>query len=198
MVVVVLTPLVYLYTKRLGIYGVALLCLLWFVGWWIEVPGFGKSAFFFFTAGAWLSINKRNLALEAERFKYLAFTLYPLLVVANTLTQESGYSSLIHHFGILIGVLFWLNVGVSSIRTTVVATARCNAIKAASLAGFNHMNEKFLIGVTSQGLWTAKTKKEDLERNLLGVITVVLMGLGLYYVLRRFLPSFTNAITGGR
>jgi hypothetical protein len=136
--------------------------------------------------------------LEAERFKYLAFTLYPLLVVANTLTQESGYSSLIHHFGVLIGVLFWLNVGVSSIRTTVVATARCKAIKAASLAGFNHMNEKFLIGVKSQGEWTAKTKKEALERNLLGTITVVLMGLGLYYVLRRFLPSFTNVITGGR
>jgi hypothetical protein len=30
------------------------------------------------------------------------------------------------------------------------------------------------------------------------VITVVLMGLGIYYLLRKLTPSFTNLITGGR
>jgi fucose 4-O-acetylase-like acetyltransferase len=198
MVLVVLTPLVHVYIKRLRLYGVVLLCLLWFFGWWIKVPGFSATAFFFFTAGAWLSVNKRNLALEAAKLKYLAFTLYPLLVVVDLLTRGCELNFCVHHLCILVGILFWLNVGVSSIRTTVITTAKYKATKAASLVGFNHINEKFLMGTESQGEWTVKTKNDAAARNLLGTITVVLIGLGLYYVLRRFLPSFTNIITGGR
>jgi fucose 4-O-acetylase-like acetyltransferase len=178
MVLIVLTPLVHVYVRKLKVYGVVLLCLLWFLGWWwINIPGFSGVATFFFTAGAWFSLNKRNLALEAEKVKYLSFALYPLLAVADLLTKGSEFNFCAHNLGILVGILFCLNIGLSSIRTTVITTAKYKATKAASLAGFNHINEKFLIGVKSQGEWTAKTKNDAAERNLLGTITVVLIEL---------------------
>jgi hypothetical protein len=198
MVLVILTPLVHVYVRKAGVYGVLLLCLLWFCNWWFVVPGLSITAVFFFTTGAWLSVSRRNLTLEAEKLRHFAFALYPTLVIADMLTKGGEINPFVHKAGIVFGILFWVNVGLSSVRTTVITITKYKTVKAASVVGFSQTNNNFLIGDNTHGSWTAKTKNDAVERNLLGLITVVLTGLGLYYVLRRFLPNFTNVITGGR
>jgi fucose 4-O-acetylase-like acetyltransferase len=198
MVLVVLTPLVYTYVKKLGVYGILLLSVLWLFGWWFTLPGLSIVAVFFFTLGAWISINRRNLVLEAEKVKYPILVLYPALVIADLLTKGNGANLFIHNVGILLGILFWLNVGASSIRTMVITITKYKTVKAASVLGFSHINTNFLTGVISQGSWMANTKNAVAERNLLGRITIVLIGLSSYYLLRKISPSFTNFITGGR
>jgi fucose 4-O-acetylase-like acetyltransferase len=196
MVLVVLTPLIHVYVKKLRGYGVALLCLLWFLGWWIKIPN--DTAAFFFTIGAWLSINKRNPAVEAEKFKYWVFAFYPLLVVADMVTRDYGFNAFIHTFGTLVGVIFWLNVGVSFIRTTAVTPNKF--LSAASFFIFAVHAPWLLTPIRNFSfLWLNPTSDAALVALYFAVvITIVLIGLGLYYVLRRFLPSFTNIITGGR
>ncbi|MDR3128896.1 MAG: acyltransferase, partial [Tannerellaceae bacterium] len=119
MVLVVLTPFVYVYVKKLGACGILLLNVLWIFDWWFTLPGLSIMAVFFFTLGAWVSISKRNLVMEAEKVKYPILILYPALVIADLLTKGNGANPFIHNIGILLGLLFWLNVGASSIRTMV-------------------------------------------------------------------------------
>jgi surface polysaccharide O-acyltransferase-like enzyme len=198
MVLVVLTPLVYTYVKKLGVYGILLLSVLWLFDWWFLLPGLSIVAVFFFTLGAWISISRRNLVLEAEKVKYLVFALYPVFVLIDLLTKESAANPFIHNAGILCGILFWLNLGASSIRTMVITITKYQAVKSASVLGFSHINTNLLAGFMSHGSWTANTKNAAAERNLLGRITIVLIGLGTYYLLKKFTPAFTNFITGGR
>jgi hypothetical protein len=198
MVVIVLTPLIYTYVKRLGVYGILLLSVLWVFGWWFSLLGMSMTAIFFFALGAWISISRRNLVLEAEKVKYPVFVLYPVLVLTDLLTKGSEANFFIPNAGVLCGILFWLNLGASSVRTTVITITKYQTVKAASVLGFSQTKTNVLAAPMSQGSWTANTKNAAAERNLLGRITVVLTGLGAYYLLRKLTPSFTNLITGGR
>jgi hypothetical protein len=198
MLLVILTPIVYTFIKKLGRYLVAFLGLLWMFDCWFVYPYPCVRAVFFFTLGAWFGINKRNLVVEAEKVKYYAFVLYPILVIADLLTKGGEANLFIHRVGVLCGIPFWLNVGLSSMRTMVIATAKYEAVKAASVLGFSHINKSFWTALRSKGSWIANIKKDAIERYLLGRITIVLIGLGSYYVLRKISPSFTNFITGGR
>ncbi|OAV72977.1 glucans biosynthesis protein [Bacteroidales bacterium Barb7] len=116
-VVVILSPVIYLYVKKFDIYGILLLGVLWF--FWEE--GFGKTSIqtIFFPVGAWFGMNGRDLVKDTVKFKSLSSVLYPLMVVADLLTKgHSGYLY-IHNARVIIGLLFAFNIGLSSVWTTV-------------------------------------------------------------------------------
>jgi hypothetical protein len=86
------------------------LIILWFIGCWfslIGTHGLSIATLFFFTLGAWFSINKRNLVEEFGKVKKISFYFYPLLVIIDLLTKGSNYNYLVHHLGILWGIAFF-------------------------------------------------------------------------------------------
>lgn len=58
MVVMILSPLIWMAVKYLKYWGVVVLMLAWFSGWCGPFTGFSAGAMFFFAAGAWFGINK--------------------------------------------------------------------------------------------------------------------------------------------
>ncbi|MDR3128893.1 MAG: acyltransferase [Tannerellaceae bacterium] len=198
MVVIVLTPFIYTYVKRLRVYGILLLSVLWVFGWWFSLLGMSMTAIFFFALGAWISISRRNLVLEAEKVKYPVFVLYPLLVTAEFLTKDWGVHTFIQDAGVLCGILFWINIGISTQRTMVIRPTKF--LSTAAFFVFA-VHEPWLMGPARTLVFVWLNPSSDAALTawyFVIVITVVLCGLGSYYVLRKISPSFTNFITGGR
>ncbi|OAV69185.1 Fucose 4-O-acetylase [Bacteroidales bacterium Barb6] len=150
MVTVVLTPLIYLCVKRTHIYGILLLGIVWLSGRWFEFAGscgLNVSTLFFFTSGAWFSINRRNLIQDMTKVKYISFIAYPLIVIIDLLTDN-----LVYDVGTIIGIIFWFNIGHSSVRTTIRTVRKYREVRAMSVTGLIHINNIVLTGVRSQGV----------------------------------------------
>jgi hypothetical protein len=198
MVLLILTPLVYMYAKKLGFYGLLLLCVLWLFGWWFTLPGLGIVAVFFFTLGAWVSINKRNLVVEAEKVKYPVFVLYPLLVTAEFLTKGWDTNTFIQDAGVLCGIFVWLNIGIITVKNNLIRPGKF-LVGASFFVFASH--DPWLLDPISKLVCIGLKPSTDTAFTVLFfaiVITVVLMGLGIYCLLKKFIPTFANFITGGR
>jgi surface polysaccharide O-acyltransferase-like enzyme len=201
MVAVVLTPVIYFYIRKTGIYGVALLGALWFsdcLFHFIGSYGLNIVVVFFFSAGAWFGIHKRNLIEEMGKVKRWAYTLYPLLVFADLLTKQYAVNPFIHNVGIVAGIVFWINIVAHLLKTGTVGVNRV-LVSAAFFVFAVH--EPFMGTPIRKIIYAAFNPQSDgliTALYFLIVIVTVLIALGLYYVLRRFLPKFTALITGGR
>lgn len=201
MVAVILTPVICCFVRKAKAYGVLLLGVLWFFNWWFSVVGSrGLSivAVFFFTAGAWFGSNKRNIVDDMGTVKNWAYVLYPLLVMADLLTKNYAANPFIHNAGIIAGIVFWVNLVACLLRTGKVGV---NRFLASSAFFVFAIHEPLLLSKIRKVLYAILNPQSDgliTSLYFLVVLVVVLIALGLYYVLKRFMPKFTAIITGGR
>ncbi|KAA6327374.1 hypothetical protein EZS27_023639, partial [termite gut metagenome] len=106
MIVVLCTPLIFGIAKYLRLYGIIVLGILWYFSIGFSIPGFSITAFFFFSFGAWFSINKCNFVQDSNnRYYYLFMLLYPVLALTDLFTKGVEWNTYIHHAGILTGIL---------------------------------------------------------------------------------------------
>jgi surface polysaccharide O-acyltransferase-like enzyme len=200
-VAVILTPAIYFFIRKAKIYGVLLLGVLWFFSCWpsvVEVRAIRLITVFFFTAGAWFGSNKRNIVDNMGKVKYWSYTLYPLLVIADFLTQNYAANSFIHNAGIIVGIVFWVNLVAYLLR---IGKVRVNRFLTSSSFFVFAIHDPFLLSKLRRALYMILNPQSDWLITLLYfliVLVVVFIALGLYYILRRFLPEFTAIITGGR
>lgn len=113
MVVVLLTPLIHLLIQKLKQWGVCLLGVLWFFGWWpvaLDCHGLSMTALFFFYAGAYCSINRFNVASLTRQVPKAIVYAYPILVVMDALTKGMAFNPYLHSVGILLGILFFYRI----------------------------------------------------------------------------------------
>jgi surface polysaccharide O-acyltransferase-like enzyme len=201
MVAVVLTPVIYFFIRKAKVYGVLLLGVLWFFNWWfdvVEVRGLSIVAVFFFTAGAWFGSNKRNITDDMGKVRYWSFALYPLLVIADLWTKNDAANPFIHNAGIIAGIVFWVNLVAHLLMTGKIHVNRFLLSSAFFLFA---VHDPFLLTPLRKILYVVFNPQSDLlitALYFLIVLVTVLIALGLYYMLKRFLPTFTAIITGGR
>jgi surface polysaccharide O-acyltransferase-like enzyme len=201
MVVVILTPVIHLYITKTKIYGVLLLGVLWFLGWWFSIAGscgLSITIIFFFTAGAYFGSNKLNIVDTMSKIQHLSYILYPLIVIADLLTKNYDANSFIHNAGIIVGIVFWFNLVTCLLRTKKVGV---NQFLAASSFFIFAIHEPLILNSIRKVLYATFNPQSDLVITMLYfllVIIVVFIALGLYYILKRFMSRFTAIITGGR
>lgn len=72
---------IYFCIKKLKIFGILVLMLVYIIGLPIEIPGFEIFGIFFFSVGGWFSLNKYSFAdLFAQNWKYATLIAIPLLI----------------------------------------------------------------------------------------------------------------------
>jgi len=198
MMAVLLTPIIYFFCKKTKIFGVLFLGVLWYFDWWFTITGLSSVCIFFFTAGAYFGINKRNLIKDFGKIRSLSFVLYPVIAIADILTMEYDFNHYIHRVGIIMGIIFSFNLvsywfGKDIIKPTKFLAAATFFVFA--------VHEPLLLKMIYRLSLLIFSPQSDLAFTTLFFVNVILTALGalgLYYFLRRFLPGFTRIITGGR
>ncbi len=197
MVTCVCSPLIWLAVKYLRVFAVVLLGVAWYLFPGLYCAGFGITAFFFFTAGAWFSINRRDIVEQCGQVFTPSMVLFPILAIAEVAANGYGCYPYIHKVGIVVGIVFVFNV---ASRLLATGKVRPNAFLAsASFFVFAFHEPTFFY--TRLLLLRTILPATDFGITLFYLLSPVVMiavSLALYALLKRYLPRFTAIITGGR
>lgn len=204
MVVVALTPLIYLYVRYTSWIGIVLLGFCWYMALETGIPGFSVLSLFFFSAGAYFSINNRNLVLDFKPLFLLVAIIYPLLVIADLYTIQSFsnrppvYVEWIHRAGILVGIILIVNLVAHALKQGHIKSSAFLASASFFVFAFH---EPVFLNNFRKVLYRFFPPVNEFWLIVFYFITpafVVLISLAVYRILKKYLPAFTNIITGGR
>lgn len=105
MTVSLLTPIIYILIRKLGLWLMGLLTILYLSGVYAFIPGLSAYAIYFFTFGAFLSIRKMDLVASLKRVEISAYVLSILFAISMLMTYNTPvFSSLMLSFR-LVGAI---------------------------------------------------------------------------------------------
>lgn len=99
------SPIIYLFVRYTKLFGVTVLGLLWVFGTGMAYP---QSSIFFFSLGAWFSINGKSITEEIKKISNPLFILFPIIMLADALLDGTMIGFYLHRMQTFTGVLFIL------------------------------------------------------------------------------------------
>lgn len=200
MVMSVLSPLVYVFVRTARSCGLAVLSLAYLFEAWPVLPGLSVTAVFFFTLGAYLSINGKYLADVAHRVRIPAYCAVALLffpmVWYDSILTPAGRTC--HQLFVFFGVwAVWHAVAWG------MAHGRLRVIPLLSSCSF-FVYAVHTLGMSGCCQWVADRLLPGVSPWMYGLryvavpLMVVLLSVGLYVLLRHFLPRLSAVLTGNR
>lgn len=199
MVTILFVPLLYFIIKHLGTVGLSLMGIFWIFNLGVKVPGFNISAFFFFSYGAWFSINKRNFVTDFNRWRIPVTFIYLIMVgvYACLWCNKIYVPSFLMNIEILIGLVFvitWIALGIRKQKFHISALLVGGSFFIYAYHGmfiplFMKFWVKFLQPVNEFIL---------ISGYFIIPVLIIIIGLVLYSQLQKRLPLLTAIITGGR
>ena len=199
MVTVCLSPIIYFLIRYLKFYFVATIGIMWSFGFNFNLTGLSSISIFYFSLGAWFSINGRIFTNDFISLRCLTCLYLALLILTTFLWyyEIEGYE-FICNINIIIGlisVVSWVAYALNRnfIRTNKLLT---------SSSFFIYAYHAIVIALFIK--LYVKLFSKNLSDSVLVIgyfiipFIIVIIGVGLYAFLRKYFPSFTALITGGR
>lgn len=197
MVVILFSPLVYWGVKKLRQYVVLILGILWLLGCSSSVVGLSITAFFFFSVGAYLSIYRKNFVVVMKPFLPVSTILYFVITVVELCFREETWCTYIHGIGILIGIVLVISLSSHFLENRKWHINSFLSDSSFFIYAYHAMPLVFVFKYFFKQV-QPHTDGMVLVLYLLCPAITILIGLFLYYLLKRYLPTFTSIITGGR
>lgn len=197
MIVMLCSPVLYLLIKKLKQYVVLLLGVLWLAGWWVHWVGFSLDAFFFFSAGAYFGIYKKNF-VELLKPRLLGLTLaYIVFACVELCFRGEAWMPYWHKAGILVGMGFAVSLCARFIGSGSWKASSFLAGSSFFIYAYHALPLTFVIKVFFK-LFHPHSDVALIGAYLFCPIVIILIGLAVYGVLKHVFPRFTAVITGGR
>lgn len=197
MVVMVCSPIIYLCVKYLKTFGVALLGVVWLLGFTTHIYGLSTTSFFFFSAGALFSIHNRNMLEYLYPFRKAATIGYAILIISDLLTVHTAIHSYVHNLGIITGCVCAITMTAWGLQKDIWRLHPWMAGCSFFIFAFHGMPLEFIIKVCVRFIpihndWVA------IAIYLGSTALVVSIAVMLYTFMQRHTPRFLAWITGGR
>ena len=193
-VIVLLSPLLYLYLRKLHFLGVILLFFLYMTDTWPAITGFSIFSIFFFSIGAYMGIFKMDIVQELLRFEKISYSLaIPLILL---LTWFNGNDLL---------MVFFTVAGSCS---AFCLTARLLKRHKSGIVGKLQRTTFFIFAAHSRviafsGLvlsyvlpWNSPPSM--IAKYLLSPLLTTTICIASYFILKRVAPRFLSIINGNR
>lgn len=200
MVMVVVSPILYWLIKQLKAYAV----LLWAVVIFVFVPLFMEGGYFasllsstfYFLWGAYYSITQKNLVVEMRRFKYVPYLYVPILLADTVTTGTVG--SILHYGGVPLGAIAAIVV-----TSYLMEAGKIRLNKLLSESSFfvfaMHMLIMWEVAKVVFVLLHIPDNPFALLAFYFFIVTItILICLGSYVLLKKYMPSVCKLLTGGR
>lgn len=201
-IVIMCSPIIYSLIKYLKYYSILLLSFLYISGIWPNIHGLSSISVFFFSLGAYFSINKKNLIRYFAKYSKPSFIAYIILLAYLIFinTNKTPGSSIIYPIFIIVSVIAVINL-----MTYIYNKINCKCIsKLAQTTFFIYAFHMLLAN------WIASlilNQFFSLENNswlctlvyyLLKPIFTITLCLATYYILDKFCPRILNILIGKR
>ena len=202
MIMVVLSPVIFLLLNRMGKWLVILLGIFFFFYQPLFAPDGNwcvllSQASFFFCWGAYYGIRKENFVERFRGYPYLPL-LYLPIAVADALTRGTSYNLMIHQTGVFLGtisafiiVAYLLERGRVHVNSTLAGSSFFVYALHTSVL-FEVSKIVFIVFCLGDNVWSM------LILYFATPLFTAALCVALYLFLKRFFPSFCNLLTGGR
>ncbi len=192
--VILFTPIIYWLTKRLRIFFPLILGVLWLINsnicWKTE-------AFFFFCLGAFFSINKKCFTDLVKSHTLVLGLIYLLFVIATFCAKDYAFWIYLRRLSVVIGMGF-----VVSLVAKFIENEKWKENKFLTAGSFFlYLHHAILLPLYKNILFAIIPPTSDLRMTVLyflWAILTIIIGLGLYYIIKRLLPKTTSFLLGGR
>lgn len=199
MIAVLCTPVISYVLKHTRHYFVLVLGVLWFVLAYWDLGHINQllTAFFFFSWGAYMSINNKDMLEEfGKRSKlfsilYVSFAL--LYIVAEFYSPE--WCDTIKRLNVIFGLFFFYNLAAWLLRHRI---CRPNAFLA-SASFFIYVSHSLVFGSIKTSLLLLLNPSSSIGLILIHIATIALtlaILLGAFWLLRRYAPALLKVIAG--
>lgn len=197
MVVMVLSPIIYAGVKWLRLAFVGIFGVLWVANLWWDITGLSVSAIFFFSAGAYMAIYKVNFVSLSSRVFLIFLCLY-LLLLSSALCCV-GYPA---YMPLKALTILAEMIGVVGIVSWCIRRGRWHVDNFLSESSFFiYAYHQIVLAVLVKVMVTSLAPMNDMKLILIFLtapVVIIGIGLGLYWLMRKTMPSVTKVLTGGR
>ena len=205
MVMTLLTPVIHWCIKHLGAVLPALAGIWWFSHWMSNIPGLGSQIVFFYCFGAWFSIKEWNFVEKTRNVRLPLWIVTTGLmaadfIVLNRRFQASGtlqYCWPLFNAYILAGVFATIQLAAALLEGNGVKASRFWITGSFFLYAVQYLYSPAL-GAAMGAIRYPSTPCGHLLFYLLLCTLTVGMAVGLYAVMRRWLPKTASILVGGR
>ena len=199
MIVVLCTPLLYRLLKWTRCYAIWILGVLWFFSVYSYWPHLDQLlfAFFFFSWGAYMSVNGKDMLEEFGRFFNTANFLYPLLAlvyVAATYYWPEAADT-VKRLNIVVGLIFGFNLSCWLLKRGICKVNRFLA----SSSFFIYVTHMIICGMIVKGVFYLIRPESGFGVFLVYVLAVcitITILLVSFFFLRRYTPALLQVLTG--
>lgn len=199
MVLCLFAPVIHWTLRKTRGWMLALLYPLFILNIWIPLEGFSAEGLFFFSLGAFLRMNGKDMTVVFGRFKIASYILLPLAIALCVLTFENRESwDYARRLLTLPGTVAAFNFCAALLKKGWLKgnsfLAECSfpifAGHAIGLTTFMDLLVNKLIPGTGDAVLFLKY--------LLRPTFIVLILIAVFYLAKRFIPKTTALFTGGR
>lgn len=197
MVLSLLSPAIYWVVRKGKVYLIVGLGIIWILGFGAHLLVNRLTALSFFLFGSYLSIFRKNSIEKICPFWKISGIFYILSSIAVLFLKEYIIGSYLQSINILIGMFF-----VVSLTAHFIGKGAWHTDKFLTGSSFFiYAYHGIFILWFKRALYLAWRPQSDAMLLLVYFLTpaiIILAGLGIYYVLKKYLPRTTAFITGGR
>lgn len=202
MVMVLMAPVVYWLVRRVGAWFIIGLGMVYYLYQPLLMPNGSwgvllSQAAFFFSWGAYYSINKVSFVDRFSQYRYAPLFYLPI-ALADAWTKQAPYNLFIHEAGVLVGVVAAVVVVAHLLEKEQIKVyptlANCSFfVYALHVLIINDLS-RILLSL----LHLPDTTWAMLVLYILVPIVTTLLCVLLYVLLKRYVPALCNLLTGGR
>lgn len=192
MVVAICSPLVYAVIKYMRIYAVIALCAAWFMGLTFS------DTLFFFSLGAWFSINGVNIVEWTRRHCRMIMGFFAVTFVADNILLGNGIiGESVHNAMLISGVPAAMNVVAYLVENGKLRDMKFLVSATFFIYAAHYPLMRFVRLLTIKLL----DRSSDVQMTtayFLAIAVDLLIVVTAYWVMRRVAPRVLQIITGGR
>lgn len=204
-VVVLFTPLIYYLIKKLDVFFIVILSLCYLSNIFIVIPGFSIDSFFWFSFGAYFSINKKNMVEILYKYRFQAIlisilTLIPLVwfngrigdgVTTNRLAQ------ILYPIYVTGAVVSSISISAALLKKQIVGVNQ----KLAKATFFIFLSHIFILNNVSLILNKVFIQANYVLRIVVYIVSpflTIIICVALFELLNKFTPKLLSFLVGSR
>lgn len=187
-------PIVYLIVRYTRIVGVIIFGIAWMLH-----PGqaYPLSTLFFYSLGAWFSINKKSLTGSMDKISKPLFIIYPIIMIMDPLLADTSISFYLHRMQTFSGVLF-----VIALISLLLEKNKIRNIAFLSSSSFflyvTHDPMLRFIRKFSLKLADQSSELQMIIAYFAAIVLDIAIVYAAYWLLQKYVPFFLKWTTGSR
>lgn len=192
-----LTPLIYLFCKRMSNLSFFIVCVVFLLGWYIYIPSVFSRSMCLYIMGAWFSINRMDIVSTLFKYRILFLVFYFSSVILDYIGIKCPFNNYLIYNAMIVSGMFFVIALVASMNK--YGYLRRNKLLEES-SFFIYVSHMFIIHLLVK-VWMLIVPINTYSLCMAQIIIPIIVSyicVGFYYVLKKQMPTVLKIFVGGR